>query len=320
MLYKEVIIKNTIGISTSFRSSIITDGHALLNAMLETGSSALEVDYRISQNEFLKIKKRLQSSEFQVLTVHNFCPIPQDYLGRRPSGDFFMLSSQDESERKLAVEYSIKTLHHAADMGARLVVFHLGQVDMDSELENKHFGFYHRDELKSEKFTTWLNEKLAERQQKAGPYFKAVLKSLDPIHEEAFKLGLFIGVENRYRLTQIPFRDEFDIIFKECAGGNARYWHDVGHAELFDRLGIDDHKNALLERYGHLLAGMHLHDVMDLTDHLAPGKGTFDFERLVPYLNDDAVRILEVHKQATVKDMHAAIKVMERTGVIAGRD
>ncbi|MBN2001237.1 sugar phosphate isomerase/epimerase [candidate division KSB1 bacterium] len=286
--------------------------------MLETGSSALEVDYRISHDEFLKIKKRLKSSEFQVLTVHNFCPIPKDYPAVRPSGDFFMLSSLDADERALAVKYSIQTIRHAADLEAKLVVFHLGQVDMDSELEKVHFGFCHRGELDGDGFKNWFNKKLAERQGKAVPYFDAVLKCLDPIHEEAYKLGVLVGVENRYRFNQIPFRKEFDIIFKKFAGGKMRYWHDVGHAELFHRLKIDDHKTAYLDRYGDILGGMHIHDILELKDHLAPGKGTFDFGMLLPYLNKSTIRILEVHEQATAEDMREAIEVMRRVGVIGG--
>lgn len=46
------------GISTCWRSAQITDGNRLLDAMLESGLSTLELDYRIHETEFNKIAKR----------------------------------------------------------------------------------------------------------------------------------------------------------------------------------------------------------------------------------------------------------------------
>ena len=65
----------------------------------------------------------------------------------------------------------------------------------------------------------------------------------------AFHLGILIGAENRYTYNQIPFADEFEIIFREFDGGNVRYWHDVGHAEISHRLKILDHEKDYLLKY-----------------------------------------------------------------------
>ncbi len=303
------------GISTCWRSTLITDGNELLDAMLESCISTLELDYRIHENEFNKMKKRLRSGEFTVLTAHNIFPISKNALSKTNSYEQPSLSSTDTDERKLAVKYGINTIHHASDLGAKLVVFHLGKVEMDRE-RNKLFSFYENDKIESEKYRQFLNKKLDERAFKAPPYFDALLKSLDQLNKEAFNLGILIGAENRYSYNQIPFADEFEMIFQEFDGGNVRYWHDVGHAEISHRLKILNHENDYLKRYKKHLAGMHLHDINGLNDHLAPGLGDFQFEILKPYLNEDSIRILEIHDQASAKDIRNGIEVLKNIGII----
>jgi sugar phosphate isomerase/epimerase len=303
------------GISTCWRSAIIDDGHELLDRMLDSGLNSLEVDYRISEKEFLRIKKRLKSGEFTVLTVHNFCPIPEGISKDKASGDVFLLSSPDPNERQVAVKFALKTLHHAADMEARVVVFHLGQVDMDDDKPTQK-SFYEKKQLDSEEYESWKEQKLAERAQKAQPNFDAIMKSLDQLNEEACRLGLFIGAENRYRYHQIPFQGEFDVIFSEFAGGNIRYWHDVGHGDVLEQYKFYDQEKDLLRRYQKHLVGMHIHDIRDMTDHLAPGTGGYDFTRLLPYLTDDTVRILEIHNLASAEQVRAGVEILLQKGIL----
>ncbi len=303
------------GISTAWRSNETDDGNELIDLMLESGISSLELDYRITYEMLAQMKRRLFSGEITVLTIHNFCPIPQDIPKSKASGDLFLFSSLDEDERKLAVKYGLESIHLAADLEAGLVVYHFGTVDMEDEME-KLMDFYRAGKIDSEEATTWLTKKLAERQEKARPYFDAVLKSLDTLNKEAFRLGVLIGAENRYRYTQFPFKEEFDYIFREFAGGNIRYWHDVGHAEIFERLGLLDHEKDLLQRYKDHLAGMHIHDILGVQDHLAPGHGDFRFEKLAPYLNDQSIRILEVHSQASADDMRESVDLLMEKNIL----
>ncbi|NOY59948.1 MAG: sugar phosphate isomerase/epimerase [Calditrichaeota bacterium] len=295
------------GISTCWRSTQITDGNRLLDAMLESGLSTLELDYRIHETEFNKIAKRLKTDEFTILTAHNIFPIPDNALSKNNSFVQPSLSSLDIDERKLAVKYGIKTIHLASDLGAKLVIFHLGKVEMNGE-RTKLFSFYENNKIDSKEYREFIEGKLDERMAKAPPYFDALLKSLDQLNEEAFHLGILIGAENRYSYEQIPFANEFEHIFQEFAGGNVRYWHDVGHAEISHRLKILNHENDYLKKYKKYLAGMHIHDIKGLQDHLAPGLGDFQFEILKPYLDKDSIRILEIHDQASAQNIQTAVK------------
>ena len=302
-----------IGISTAWRAGIYDDGNQLLDEMLKSGLNSLEVDYRITNDEFKKIKKRLQK-EFQVLSVHNFTPIPEGIPKNEASGDLFMLSSPDEDERKTAVKNTIKTIQHAVDLNAMIVVLHLGQVEMDGEIETIE-KFKQKNLIDSKEYHDFLNKKLNEREQKSGKYFNAILKSLDELNERACKLGILLGAENRYRYTQIPFSTEFDTIFQEFSGGNIRYWHDVGHAEIFHRLNIQDHVNDFLLPYKEHLAGFHIHDIKGIADHNAPGQGDFDFSILKPFMEDYMIKILEIHPHESAENVQQGIEYLYEQGL-----
>ncbi len=303
------------GISTCWRSTIITDGDELLDAMLESGLSSLELDYRIHETEFKKIEKRLKTDEFTIITVHNIFPIPKEALSKNNAYVQPSLSSLDIDERKLAGKYGINTIRLTSDLGAKLVVVHLGKVEMNRE-RSKLFPFYKNDKIDSQEYRQFIKRKLDERAAKAPPYFDALLKSLDQLNEEAFHRGVLLGAENRYSYNQIPFADEFDIIFREFEGGSVRYWHDVGHAEISYRLKILDHEKDYLEKYQQHLAGMHIHDINGLQDHLAPGQGDFQFKILKPYLNENSIRILEIHDQASAKEIQNGVGLLKKVGII----
>lgn len=302
------------GISTAWQSGQLDDGNELLDRMAATGFQGLEIDYRVTTEMLKQMRPRLNSNEFTVLTVHNYCPLPSGYT-KADAVSLFNFASLDEDERKLAIKYGLKTLQLAADLGAKLVVFHFGKVDMTYDIE-EHFSFYHQQLLKSDEYKTWLNEKFSQRASLAEKHFPRLLRSIEKLHSEAFRLGVLMGAENRYRFTQMPIAEEFDIIFSEFAGGQIRYWHDLGHAEIFSRLGLNHHEKDFLARWQSQLAGFHVHDVLELQDHLAPGMGDFDFELLRPYLRPDIIRIFEIHSVADADQIQNGLALLQQKGLI----
>ena len=302
------------GISTAWQSGQLDDGHALLDSIAATGLRGLEIDYRVTGAMLKQMLPRLHSSEFQVLTVHNYCPLPPGYT-KADAVSILNLASLDEEERKTAVKYGKKSLQWAADLGAKLVVFHFGKIDMHYDAEEL-FAFYHQGQLQSSTFHTWLQQKFAERANLAQNHLPRLLRSIDTLHAEAFRLGVLMGAENRYRFTQMPFGDEFDALFNEFAGGQLRYWHDLGHAEIYHRLQILDHEKDFLARWQPHLEGFHLHDVLDLQDHLAPGTGDFDFDLLKPYIKPDMIRIFEIHSMADAGQIKQGVSLLQQKGLL----
>ncbi len=303
------------GLSTSWLSKRLTDGNELLDALGAAGLTGLEIDYRVSGATLEQMRPRLRRGEFTVYSVHNYCPTPPGYEGHPNVAALFNPASLDQEERKLAVRFGQRSLQVAAELGASLVVYHLGVMAMDFRMRDL-FALHDRAGGESDEFRDRIAELQRERAAQIGPYLSPLLRTVEALHREARKLGILIGVENRYRLSQIPIGDEFDLLFGEFAGGQLRYWHDVGHAEIFARLGLLDHERDFLERFKGQLAGMHIHDIADFQDHLAPGMGTFDFRLLAPYLNAESLRIIEAHHPVTLEELQRGIGVLQQAGVM----
>ncbi len=301
----------TYALSTSWQSTEPMTGNQLVDMIEQTGVTAIELDYRVTAEQWRQMRKSLQQKRIDIQSLHACTPLPPQFGKKEASGDLFLLSAADEEERRFAVKKAIQSLELAADLETRAVVFHLGRVEMEDET-NVLKTFYRNNKIDSHAAKAFLQKKLAERQQHAPLYFDQVLKSLDRMNATARRLDVFIGIENRYRYHEIPFKNEFDTIFREFAGGNLRYWHDTGHGEVFQRLRILDTKTDLLERYRSLLLGMHLHDIKGLKDHQAPGQGDFDFDQLKPFFNPDSVRVLEIHKQASLQDVQRGVHFLQR--------
>jgi sugar phosphate isomerase/epimerase len=300
-------------ISTAWCSGKSSNGEELLSQLSQTGLDHLEIDYRVTSSMLQQMRPHLQRSEFQVLSLHNYCPLPEGYT-KEEATNLFQPTSLDVDERKLAIRYSIKTLQLAADLGAQVVVFHLGHVEMAHNVKEL-FELYHQGLIHSSQANDWREAKLAERHTKAGPYLDALMRTLDPVHEEACRLGVYIGAENRYRYQEIPFADEFDRIFEEFHGGNMRYWHDAGHGELNHRLGFLDHEKDLLARNKEYLVGFHLHDILNLKDHRAPGQGDLRFDIFKPYVTAQTLNILEVHQPATAQQIRDGVDMLQGLGL-----
>ena len=125
-----------IGISTCWRSGEKENGLELIDTMLRTGLKQIELEYRITGEMYVQMKPKLKMKNPQVLSIHNFFPVP-DVLPNRNmgGGSAFSLSSLDEEERRLAITYTKKTIQAANDLEAKAVVLHLGNVDIPSGMK-----------------------------------------------------------------------------------------------------------------------------------------------------------------------------------------
>ena len=299
-----------IGISTVWRSKLIEDGKELLEALSPLPFSALELDYRISETAFKDIKNSLKR-DWRVLSIHNYFPRPDSIPLAKASADMFLLSNPDKEERLLAVKATIRSMEIANDLEAQAVVVHLGRVEMEDEF-SKWKELYLSGQLENKR--EFIETKLNERKEKAKKYLDAALLSLDKLLPKAEKLGVKIGIENRYYFHEIPNYEEVRLVLETFSGAPLGYWHDVGHAEVLSRLGICPHERWLKD-YGNHLLGTHIHDVKDLDDHRAPGQGTVNFSKIIPYLKKASIKIFEIHPKSTAQQIEAAVDYLKEEGL-----
>ena len=89
---------------------------------------------------------------------------------------------------------------------------------------------------------------------------------------------------------------------------SAGYWHDTGHAQLKESMGVINHRTQLSQLASRTI-GFHLHDVnVAGQDHQPVGSGRVDFEMVREFLRPEHVLVLELSPRVSVD------------GVIASRD
>lgn len=303
-----------LGLSTSWLTERpeIT-GPDVIEAIVALGFRAVELEYRITESMFRAMHPLILKEKLKVSSIHNFFPLPDGIPVSRASGDLFLLSSPDKEERDRAVEQTIRTIQSAQSLGASAVVLHLGRVDMEPEYDRLHEFFRHKM-LGSLEGRSFLRSKLRERREKRQPYLEGVLHSLDRLSREANNRGVVLGVENRYHYHEIPDFEEIGQILERFSGGSVRYWHDIGHAHVQEKLGFIE-PGALLRAYGSKLVGVHIHDARGIDDHRAPGTGKIDFWALGESLRRAQIRILEVHKKSDRNQLLRGRDMLEKIGL-----
>ena len=92
---------------------------------------------------------------------------------------------------------------------------------------------------------------------------------------------------------QIPSFDEVDLLFSEFYGSPMRYWHNVGHASLQEKLGLS-WAHEWLESYEEHLIGVSFHDLKDLEMHNPPGSGDIDWGDIIPSIKPDVIKVMDI--------------------------
>jgi sugar phosphate isomerase/epimerase len=301
-----------IGLSTVWTSRAARSGDDLLGPILDLGFTAVELDYRITEQLYQEILPRIRANEIQVLSIHNYFPVPDILPPERASGDCFSLSSLDREEREKGVFYTSRTIEHAHDLGTRAVVLHLGRVETD--LPRNGLQQLYREGAWNKEDVELLQREREARAQKRGPHLDALLISLDRILKRAEQLGVTLGIENRYYLQEMPDKEEIGIILDQFRGAPIGYWHDTGHAAVFETLGILKHEE-LLQHYAPHLVGTHLHDALKLDDHKPPGKGEIAFEMIKKHIPEGAIKIMEIHPQAQGQEIRDGLAFLKEKGI-----
>ena len=304
-----------IGISTVWRSKRTDDGGELVDMMLESGINHIELEYRIPEQMYQQMKPALKQGVLQVLSVHNFFPVPDVFPQRdMGGGDAFLFSSLDANERGNVVKYASRTIEIANELEAKAVVLHLGGVKMGNPMKHL-FQLYDEGKIETPEGKRIVSETKNQRLEKRQPFLDAVLFCLDKVHKVAERQNIILGIENRYHVDNIPDLEEMGEILRRFEGGNLRFWHDVGHAFVQEKLGWADHRQ-LLERYGKGMFGLHLHDVRGgYDDHYAPGSGGVDFQMVKDYLPADVIKIMEVKHEVSLEELKEGIDFLHRMGI-----
>lgn len=265
----------------------------MLREIGELGFEYAELSHGIRISLLPGIIDAVQAGEIKISTLHNFCPLPMGV--HWPAPNLFKFSADDRRERESAWKHSLKTIETAARVGAKLVVLHSGQVDI-KDYNEKLEEMVARGEREMPRYRKLVEEMDSKRERRKERPLELALDMIRNLADAAAAEGLLLGIENREAVEEIPFDHDLPIFLAQLPP-NVRYWHDCGHAQIKENLGLIQH--ALhLEGMAERLGGLHVHDVIadeeGQHDHCPPGSGMIDYGALRPFVRPEHIKVLEL--------------------------
>jgi sugar phosphate isomerase/epimerase len=281
----------------------------MLREIRELGFEYAELSHGIRISLLPGILESVDAGEIQISTLHNFCPLPIGVNQANPN--LFRFSSLDARERENAWRYSLKTLETARRLNAKLVVLHLGCLDM-KDYTGKLIGMVAAGQQQTPKYEKLCAEVIDRRELKKEKHLHLASEMLGRLAAQADALGVKLGIENREALEEIPLESDFTLFFREFSSPTICYWHDTGHAQIKENLGFIHHAMHL-GSLAHRLAGFHIHDVQfPARDHCPPGSGTVDFGALKPMVKPEHIKVFELNPGVPVEDLKTGVNHLKR--------
>jgi sugar phosphate isomerase/epimerase len=281
-------------LSTCWNASRHTDGKEMLEEVRSLGFEYAELGHNTSLALLPGIQSAVKAGVIKITSLHNFCPLPIGINGMAP--DCYRPSALDNHERDVALRHTLRTLECAAGLDAKVVVLHLGSIPIRwPNRLRRLMELYADGQERTPQFEQLRQKTLVARERKRTKYFSQVCHVLDRLVPRVKELKLVLGMETRMGIHEIPSEDEADSLIN-CYGTDAlSYWFDNAHGQIKENMGLL-RQEAVLERFRGRMAGMHLQDFTPpLMDHLPPGSGKYEFERLAPFVNDEMIVSWEFH-------------------------
>ena len=275
----------------------------------ELGFTHIEPNTLVSPemlNELLK-------TAVPILSIHSPCPAVLSSRGIPVSS--LSLSSLNESERMEAVSFTKKTIDLAVNVGARAIVLHMGEVPIDLSLQDRLYKLNDGGYAQTKEYSQAKEELVYQRTSQAPSYLDAARKSLQELSEYSRQKGIMLGLETRFHPNEIPNMDEMAELLNEISESLVGYWHDVGHAEVQQQLGFGLHEEWL-SRFKDKMVGIHLHDILGISDHHAPGRGNMNWEMVAKYLPPRIIRVCEIGEWNDEEQMQGVVKFLQKKGIV----
>ncbi len=247
---------------------------------------------------------------FLITSLH--APAPGDMRNGEMRRADILLTSLDAGRRQQAVALIRRALDVADRYGAHVVVLHAGQAGVPSELADQLHGLFDAGQIDSPAAAAVRQQLAAARAHQHEARMASLRRSLDELLPYAADRGLCLGIENRPAAEVPNWQDVSDLLswYPDAPLG---YWHDTGHAQVQQLLGLTLHADWL-RAYGRRLVGLHLHDAVGRHVHYAPGSGSVDWPGLAALVPAHVLRTIEVGGAVSEAALRTGIQYLQSSG------
>lgn len=248
------------------------------------------------------ILRAVEEGWIKITSTHNFCPLPTGITQAAPN--LFEPSARAHQEHDQWLRHTKRSIDFAAQVGARVMVTHLGSVHFfwsnpARGLKRHLRGQPDLDPWQDAGFRKRLTKSVAKLRARMPAFWEQVKASLEEVRAHALEKQVMLGCENREKFQELPVDDDFPAFFTGLpTPSHCGYWHDTGHADLKQRLGMIKQEDLLRQSADRLL-GFHLHDVADDDDHQPIGYGHIDFEMVSRFWRPEHRLTLELSPRTT---------------------
>ncbi len=294
-------------LTTRWNAHRHTSGEAMIEEILDMGFTRVELGYDTRRDLVPGIQKMVEQRAVQVDSVHNFCPLPMSAPRGHP--EIFTFGSLDLRVRELAIVHTAESIRFAASIGARAVVTHCGNIDMERYTEQL-VAMAERGQQFTPLYENMKLKMLTRREKKARKqiaYWYECIERLLPVLEEQ---RIQLAMENLPTWEAIPTETEMETLLKHFNSPWLKSWFDMGHAQIRENLGLINVERWLERLHPHI-AGMHVHDVEPPgRDHVMPPLGKTDFSRYKRFATEHILKVIEPTTRTERGDIEGALRYL----------
>ncbi|HET7534985.1 MAG TPA: TIM barrel protein [Candidatus Didemnitutus sp.] len=269
----------------------------MLHEIAGLGFEWVELSHGIRITLVPGVLKAIEEGVIKVSSCHNFCPLPTGVQHAAPN--LYMPTATDSRERDQWLRHSKRTMDFAQQVRAKRVVMHLGRVEFFWFNPAKKIERYlaqepaagRENDAAYQKLLTAGLAKMNERKVAAMERIRTGLAGLFPYATEK---GVALGLENREAFDELPLDADFAGLLAGMANAPVGYWHDTGHAQIKENMGLLKHCDHLVQNASRAI-GFHLHDVSaEGRDHQPVGSGKIDFEMISEFWRPEHALVIEL--------------------------